>query len=134
MSHTPEPWRVRTDTSAPNVFITREFGVDVPPAFYIAFVQGIGKKEIESNATRIVACVNGCAGLTTEQASNAFATITACNQMLAGMEERDKAYRECVEALRKAHSTISDECEGGVDHPVARLVFDALAHTEGRQP
>mgnify|MGYP001609990913 CR=1 FL=1 len=63
MSHTPEPWRVRMDTSAPNVFITREFGVDVPPAFYIADVQGIGKKETEANAARIVACVNGCTGL-----------------------------------------------------------------------
>ena len=33
---------------------------------------------------------------------------------------------ELLEVCRKAHSTISDECVGGVDHPVARMLYDAI--------
>ena len=54
----------------------------------------------EDQAARAYACYHGCVGLTNEQASKAFATITAYNQMLAGMEERYKAYRSVVEALK----------------------------------
>ena len=102
MSHTPEPWK--TDrTSSKSLDDEWEIFTESPINFIAEFIE-------KNNAQRIVACVNGCAGL------------------------NPAAYRACVEALRKAHSTISDECEGGVDHPVARLVFDALAHAEGGQP
>lgn len=40
MSHTEGPWFVRevNDGIQPKVFVTREFGCEVPPKFYIAFL------------------------------------------------------------------------------------------------
>ena len=40
MSHTPGPWFVRevNDGIRPKVFVTREFGCEVPPKFYVAFL------------------------------------------------------------------------------------------------
>jgi hypothetical protein len=56
---TPRPWVVRVvdDAVRPRVFITREFGVEVPPKFYVAFLpEGPGSSE--SDARLIVAAVN----------------------------------------------------------------------------
>lgn len=36
------------------------------------------------------------------------------------------AYPRLVEALRKAHSRISDECSSGIDNPTARDIYALL--------
>ena len=57
MSRTPGPWVVRDEDeiASGDVMVTRPYGVDVPPGFYIAFVQGIGKEEKLANARLIAA-------------------------------------------------------------------------------
>ena len=63
-------------------------------------------EEQAANAARIVACVNGCAGL------------------------NPAAFRECVEALRLAIEKLRDEGYRPGNNPSMRTIVDALAHAE----
>lgn len=62
------------------------------------------------------------------------------DQMRSGLEEPSIIYcpmheaaRELLEACRKAHSEISDNCVGGIDNPIARQLYYAISKAqEGR--
>jgi hypothetical protein len=65
MSHSPEPWEVRT-IGVGEVWIVRPDGQD---GFneVIAECENLGEAQDITNAERIVACVNACQGWTTEE-------------------------------------------------------------------
>ena len=97
MSHTPEPWTIETSLHG----LLGVYGNGESKA-----VCGTIRKEVrdKTNLARIVAAVNGCAGL------------------------NPAAYRECVEALKEALARLEQH-----EHPdTTRLIRikRALAHAQ----
>lgn len=66
MSHTPEPWEIKTIGNAPAICIVSNGSTMSLGGIVADCDPTTGKvpvEECEANAARIVACVNGCAGL-----------------------------------------------------------------------
>ena len=108
MRHTQEPWRISKDEeNGDRLIVDENIG------------STICKRPCLEDAERIVACVNGCAGLD------------------------PAAYRECVEALRAVNTRVSRGI-GADDRAfkygketwgkVVDKVVEALAHATGGQP
>ena len=101
--HTPEPWRTeKNHWGDVNIIRSEHFFVGC------TIVRGIPeplppREEIEANAARIVACVNGCAGL------------------------NPTAYKECVEAMHYVIDPLETPKDG-----IARLK-QAVQHAEGKE-
>lgn len=120
MNHTPEPWEVRFDKeSIPPYSITNSSDYDVADVYgwtLVKFNESKPSIEVEkANAARIVACVNGCAGLDPD------------------------AYREVVEALEEARDMIERLPHPGnwaimVEAFLEEKLRPALAHAEPQTP
>lgn len=71
VKHTPGPWQIMGPTGPddPRYYVMRSVGVgDVPPEkFYVAILSCGNLERDEADARRIVACVNACAGVSTEE-------------------------------------------------------------------
>ena len=96
MSHTKEPWVVcRCSPSAFNVYHNDETVIGDEGLYSEV------NSNAEDDAVRIVACVNACSGIPTEQLNRVISAHAAKVERLTG--ERDAAVRErdaAVEALR----------------------------------
>ena len=118
MSHTPEPWKVGWDGGlsgsrvSPTVYFDNDAKIREVPISHdkkaVAWlIQDGGKEEdLMPDANRIVACVNGCAGLNPD------------------------AYRECVEALQclvAGMESVSPQTPGLLH------IKKALAHAKGEK-
>lgn len=90
--HTPEPWFV--DTSNPDA----PFGIcqDVENGWGIAEVSTFAPEGTDAaNAARIVACVNGCAGIDPAAVGDMLAALVLCEQALSdiiGAADNGEAY------------------------------------------
>lgn len=89
--HTPEPWAVHQDASG-DVFIS-----SAVTSFHIAEVGSEDDETVFADANRIVACVNFCAGISTENLEE--------NEKLLWLA---KQYNE-VKSQREALQTVIDE-------------------------
>ena len=98
--HTPEPWTLSKDKYDRIEILAPMHKEGFTTRIYRRDTDGL----TETDAARIVAAVNGCAGL------------------------NPAAYRECVEALKIAREVLP---EPGVTKEVWTLVNEAIAHAEG---
>ena len=127
-AHTPEPWAVYEgpedrkeltvcyeDKSGQIVCVADCLQGEIPP------------KERDANAARIIACVNGCAGLTEDEIKEAIHWYRTRKQ--AGMTstlKRDEAYRQVVEALTAIVARINGEFDNPALDKYGLLELDSL--------
>lgn len=129
--HTPEPWRV---CEPPNndmitcdavsgrylVYCTRAGGQDG--------ICKISEQEQEANARRIVACVNACAGISTDTLIEyGDGNLEALFKM---QQQRDELQAKCDELLAAMHKAIFDLRTHGA---VIRMLREAIAKARGQQ-
>lgn len=80
MSHTPTPWEVVIrDEDDADINATRKDG------WYVTLAMNIGHE----NARRIVACVNACAGISTENLEQNLPLIHLARQYNVTLRDRD---------------------------------------------
>lgn len=94
--HTPEPWAIHEDASG-DIFISGSYHT------YIAEIGNPDEDGAAADARRIVACVNACAGLPTEQLESgplggilngAAGLVSQCDDLLKVKEDHDRLVRE----------------------------------------
>ena len=133
--HTKEPWRVTADG-----FIASSGFVPIRTPFREgAFKTGPGRSDhsdelLDANARRIVACVNACAAIPTEDLEKAAADpIAGMFGRLAGksVSQRDHAVR----ALSQLLSVLDDPHRtAGKTHDALEAARNAVATITGVQP
>ncbi len=140
MTHTPEPWAISTDGS-----IQSTWGTDPKHPVTVAVPHGPSgawadvHAEHEANAARIVACVNGCAGIDTGLLQTlhpgVLASLVVNHARNAGLNPA--GYRACVEALKYAlqyfekSDAFASTYKPGIQSAQAKVLRDALTLAEG---
>ena len=107
MKHTPEPW---LNVRPGHMLGTYEIGEAEDHLSDSVALPGEQYKEIhKANAERIMACVNGCAGINPESVPELLATLELMAGDIDGYLRDDwDGNREGWEALsRRAHATIA---------------------------
>lgn len=113
-NHTPEPWRVGrpgavvSDTPVPGM------GGSDAVEYYGGHL--IGESIIEANARRIVACVNFCAGVSTENLETNEPLLWLAEQYNTGKAQRDELLETLEAAVKQMEDDllfIDSECGSG---------------------
>lgn len=118
MEHAPTPWRVSRANPSPT---TGEWMIAGSSNGYLAEVRDCGGGSVAANARRIVACVNACAGLDTEQLEK-FGLGTAFGTALFDVNA------QCDELLAVLERIADTDPEDGTAwfHDVARAVIQKV--------
>lgn len=111
-AHTPEPWE------AYSVLVRTKITAEDPAGWLLADCQATGSRSIE-NARRIVACVNACAGISTENLEQ----NRQLKEGLQGLNERIREAEQQRDVLLKALQSIQEYAH---DHSTGPAVPDAL--------
>ena len=98
IKHTPEPWRVHQDASG-DVFIS-----SAETSFHIAEIGSEDDEAVIPDARRIVACVNACRGLPTDELEQKGLVAAVGTQLLEADQLRD----ELLAALEEVHRIASN--------------------------
>ncbi|MFQ2035205.1 hypothetical protein ACK35Y_20045 [Aeromonas veronii] len=101
IKHTPEPWQVHQDASG-DVFVS-----SAKTSFHIAEIGSEDDEAVIPDARRIVACVNACHGLPTEELEQKGLVAAVGTQLLDVEQQRD-------ELLSLAERLVRWD----IDHPV----------------
>jgi protein tyrosine phosphatase (PTP) superfamily phosphohydrolase (DUF442 family) len=109
-THTSEPWFIDGQCAAAE-------SDQVNNGFYTAICKG---PDGEANTRRIVACVNACRGLPTEELEQKGFVAAVGTQLLKVEQQRD----ELLEALNEAVETI--EWMNGCSSPARNVVEEAI--------
>ena len=102
MSHTKEPWRI--DPRAAMRIVASE---DTNVA--LSACSGLAKDEWEDNARRIVACVNACAGIDTDELESlprGLLTDPSCDQYAADNATLCAQLDELLAAANNLHDVM----------------------------
>ncbi len=94
--HTPEPWRIGTPPPNGEQTIGNEKGLMVAVA-----TTGHGVSA-EANARRIVACVNACAGISTEALESEGSAVMGWNRTASKLIRATKQREELLAALERS--------------------------------
>ena len=108
MAHTQEPWRVGKSGAVVADYKVPEMGGSDDIDYYGGHL--VGESIIPSNASRIVACVNACAGISTETLESA-GKFPLTKSSLNGYLHMKAQRNELLEALRdfvSDHENISE--------------------------
>ncbi len=70
--HAPEPWESAIDGQGRGVVLSRQADHDMIHSKLVAVLATDPGMDPDANAGRIVACVNGCAGITAEALASVF--------------------------------------------------------------
>ncbi|MFQ1995750.1 hypothetical protein ACK36C_20720, partial [Aeromonas veronii] len=97
IKHTPEPWQVHQDASG-DVFIS-----SAETSFHIAEIGSEDDEAVIPDARRIVACVNACRGLPTDELEQKGLVAAVGTQLLEADQQRD----ELLEALELTWKVIN---------------------------
>lgn len=84
IKHTPEPWQVHQDASG-DVFVS-----SAKTSFHIAEIGSEDDEAVIPDARRIVACVNACRGLPTEELEQKGLVAAVGTQLLDVEQQRDE--------------------------------------------
>lgn len=84
IKHTPEPWQVHQDASG-DVFVS-----SAKTSFHIAEIGSEDDEVVIPDARRIVACVNACHGLPTEELEQKGLVAAVGTQLLDVEQQRDE--------------------------------------------
>lgn len=128
--HTPEPWKLyRNDQSV---------GDAVGHAVCDVWPRGddkIASEEGKANARRIVACVNACRGLPTDEMEKSGLASAFGNQMLELEQQRDHIHAKvdellaalvnAKESLERCYDVTEWPCNGSTDQDKAIAIADA---------
>ncbi|HHQ4739158.1 hypothetical protein ACK37G_15185 [Aeromonas veronii] len=98
IKHTPEPWGFHQDASG-DVFIS-----SAETSFHIAEVGSEDDETVIPDARRIVACVNACRGLPTDELEQKGLVAAVGTQLLDADQQRD----ELLAALEEVHRIASN--------------------------
>ncbi|MFQ2180205.1 hypothetical protein ACK33W_02745 [Aeromonas veronii] len=98
IKHTPEPWGFHQDASG-DVFIS-----SAETSFHIAEVGSEDDETVIPDARRIVACVNACHGLPTDELEQKGLVAAVGTQLLDADQQRD----ELLAALEEVHRIASN--------------------------
>ena len=112
--HTPEPWQAHQDASG-DVFIS-----SAATSFHIAEIGSEDDDTAIPDARRIVACVNACRGLPTDELEQKGLVAAVGTQLLDVERQRD----ELLTALEDAVETI--EWMNGCSSPAVDEVEKAI--------
>ena len=135
-AHTPEPWKKEyvgapfSDMPGWHLYDTTEIKrpIGVIPEPIGGRKDKHGRSPYQTaNASRIVACVNGCAGLTEEEIRAAVSQfkVAKASGSLAGRKQQDAAYRQVVDVLKTILPYLHEE------EPVVKKARVALAAGQG---
>lgn len=116
IKHTPEPWQVHQDASG-DVFIS-----SAKTSFHIAEIGSEGDEAVIPDARRIVACVNACRGLPTDELEQKGVVAAVGTQLLGLESQRD----ELLAALEEIAGC--DPCHQSSAGAIARA---AIAKAKG---
>ena len=136
-SHTPEPWKIGAATTIGNalaIFDDRakpENSANMHRLVCLISPPETADTEDEANARRIVACVNACAGITTEALE---LVAQESGNILAGMEKLKQENAALRAVLKEALSEIIDItqsafCGVSADKDVMEMIRSALEST-----
>ena len=127
-THTPEPWEVVTDCEGQCCWFVQQIGNDDP-------FHRITKIETdEDTARRIVACVNACAGITTEALERELAEehgfVRAFQREREKLiEQRDEllaALRDSLASLERANNIFNGPINDTIWHKPYETLFDFM--------
>lgn len=118
MSHTKEPWSVFSKNGVVEIWDTTKKAV----IGWTGFDSTRVKEDAETNARRIVACVNACAGIPTadlERSGNSVTPIFEMliearkqrDELLAALEMMNRAYVNLMENGRDRIIMLGGECD-----------------------
>ncbi|WP_071912756.1 hypothetical protein [Aeromonas sp. SCS5] len=99
--HTPEPWAVHQDASG-DVFIS-----SAVTSFHIAEVGSEDDETVFADASRIVACVNACAGLPQEALDGGW-SATGISAYAADLEKQVRHFQERLAVFQAQFSMAKD--------------------------
>lgn len=109
MSHTKEPWKINTAGSAKRGedFKITEFYVYAPDtqddtAICSDVIDPVTQEPSEANARRIVACVNACAGISTESLEGECNAVIGWNRTASKLLKMGKQRDDILSALESA--------------------------------
>ncbi|MGN4997435.1 hypothetical protein ACTG25_03555 [Aeromonas sp. 80P] len=105
IKHTPEPWGFHQDASG-DVFIS-----SVETSFHIAEVGSEDDETVIPDALRIVACVNACRGLPTDELEQKGLAAAVGTQLLAAddrAEGQEREIRRLVSIAADAENQLAD--------------------------
>ena len=129
--YTPEPWRIDEYRN----FVTPDGplylgGVTTPLTLGANMRKGWG------NARRIVACVNACEGISTEQLDSWLSMSRPIRKSLEELKaEADREAKQCDELLEALKETVDlVELMCPFDGPQQRKARTAIARATGEQP
>ncbi|WP_421233823.1 hypothetical protein [Aeromonas jandaei] len=121
IKHTPEPWGVHQDASG-DVFIS-----SAETSFHIAEVGSEDDETVIPDARRIVACVNACRGLPTDELEQKGLVAAVGTQLL----ELDQLRYELLEALEEVHRISSGSNMTHNMMVIRNHCADAIAKAKG---
>lgn len=98
MSHTTEPWDIVHEQDGCVLIVQKGYGEEA--SVEVARCMHPRRLNHDANATRIVSCINGCAGL------------------------NPAAFRECMETLQFVVDTIGETSD------IAKVCQQAIAHAQ----
>lgn len=127
--HTPEPWSVN-DWTQPDREIS--IGAVGTPLIAKVMMRDVSVNEHKANARRIVACVNACAGLSTDEleskpAGIVASTIDASVGLIGFASEMAVDYRQQRDELAESLTDILARFESCISGGNGQLEDDAPA-------
>ena len=112
--HTPEPWRVGRPGAVVSDTPVPEMGGSDAVEYYGGHL--IGESIIEANARRIVACVNACRGLGTDELEQHGLVSAVGTELLELEKQRDELLETLEAAVKQMEDDllfIDSECGSG---------------------
>jgi len=122
--HTPEPWRVEIGEQPESIALLCTSGL---AHFEIVSDSQLG--DIHADARRIVACVNACAGMTTEQLDN----ICMISGSILGRFGELMYYLGQFEKQRDELLAVAEEVRRSGDTRLASMAIAAISSVKGEQ-
>ena len=136
-NHTPEPWRVgRPGTVVSDTPVPGMGGSDA-----VEYYGGhlIGESIIEANASRIVACVNACRGLGTDELEQHGLVSAVGYELIELTKQRDELLRDMQDVLdmliNQPHAvTAANQAEDMLRLSIGTAKYFAKAGSENHSP
>lgn len=122
-NHTPEPWRVGRPFTVVSDTPVPEMGGSDAVEYYGGHL--IGESIIEANARRIVACVNACQGLSTDELEQHGLVSAVGYELIELTKQRD----ELLTALEEIASCATPY--GNRAHSMEKIARAATAKAKG---
>ncbi|WP_439829962.1 hypothetical protein [Aeromonas veronii] len=123
IKHTPEPWQVHQDASG-DVFIS-----SAETSFHIAEIGSEDDEAVIPDARRIVACVNACRGLPTDELEQKGLVAAVGTQLLEADQQRDELLT-ALEALAECYCEAGNELSKSERAHHRAVYRDALSAIE----